>query len=85
MSASTGTDSREFGPAVLQRFSADGRPLGPSLDLEQAAPELGRPNWEGLGWLEDGKRLVLVRDQPWTGDAVAQVIPLDTWPLESPR
>ena len=73
------------GSAVLQRVSADGHPVGPSLDLAQAAPELGRRNWEGLGWFEDGQRLVLVPDQPWTGDAVALVIPLDTWPSESPR
>jgi hypothetical protein len=87
LSASTGTgaDTREFGPAVLQRFSADGHPVGPSLDLAQAAPELGRRNWEGMGWFENGQRLVLVHDQPWTGDAVALVIPLDTWPSESPR
>lgn len=85
LSASTGTENRVFGPAVLQRFSADGQPVGPSLDLAEAAPQLGRRNWEGMGWFEEGQRLVLVHDQPWTGDAVALVVPLDTWPSESPR
>lgn len=73
------------GSAALQRVSADGHRVGPSPDLTQATPELGRRNWEGLGWFEDGQRLVLVHDQSWIGDAVALAIPLDTWPSESPR
>jgi hypothetical protein len=79
-----GLEGREFGPAILQRFSAGGRLVGPALDLRSVAPALGPRNWEGLGWFTPGQSLVLVHDQP-SGDSVALVVPLDTWPTGSPR
>lgn len=79
LSASTGAAPRDFGPAVLQRFSADGYPVGPSLELQRVAPELGARNWEGLGWFVAGRSLVLVHDQPWSGESVALVVSLTGW------
>jgi hypothetical protein len=48
----------------LQRFRQDGTPLGEPYDLDPALPAaLRNENWEGLGWYEEGRRLVLVYDE----------------------
>jgi hypothetical protein len=59
---------------VLQRFSAEGEPIGEPLDLKDVATLAGPAceaadhachnlNWEGLAWLEEGRRLILVDDK----------------------
>jgi len=65
----------------LQRFRADGRPLGKPLDLKAIIPaQLKGANWEGLGWFEEGKSLVLIHDKPPKGPPTAFVVNLpDDW------
>ncbi len=47
----------------LERFDLDGEPVGEPLRLEDMLPpELAGANWEGLGWIERGKRVVLVHE-----------------------
>jgi hypothetical protein len=47
----------------LQRFDLHGKPIGNHLDLKKLLPEdMRNLNWEGLGWFEEGKRLVTVFD-----------------------
>ena len=57
--------SARFGPKVLQRFDLRGEPVGEPFDLglplKQAGSTIAR-NWEGLGWFEPGKKLMLVFD-----------------------
>lgn len=49
----------------LQRFDYRGKPVGDPLDLDTVvASELRGFNWEGLGWYEQGKSLVLIHDAP---------------------
>lgn len=48
----------------LQRFTLDGAPWGEPFDLDTILPESVRfANWEGLGWFEPGRALVLVYDE----------------------
>lgn len=48
----------------LQRFTRDGSPSGEPFDLDPVLPEEVRfANWEGLGWFEPGRALVLVYDE----------------------
>lgn len=60
----------------LQRFRANGIPYGDPLDLHALVPERLRSgvNWEGLGWLEEGQRLILVHDTPPAGTPTAVVV-----------
>jgi hypothetical protein len=47
----------------LQRFDMQGKPFGESFDLKKILPDDMKPlNWEGLGWYEPGKSLVLTYD-----------------------
>jgi len=47
----------------LQRFAADGRPVGPRLDLSALLPKkLRGRNWEGMDWFEEGESLVVVHE-----------------------
>jgi hypothetical protein len=78
----------KFGPRWLQRFDRAGRPIGVHLDLDQVSRELlgddrlRDANWEGLGWFEQGRSLVLVYDGPNRIDdvPVALVVPVPaTW------
>jgi hypothetical protein len=61
-----------FDSLRLQRFSAStGEALGEPLDLGTIAsiPDSVRklkPNWEGLGWFEDGRSLILIDDRGQT-------------------
>jgi hypothetical protein len=48
----------------LQRFRLDGSRAGGPYELDQAfPPELRTANWEGMGWYEEGKRLVLTYER----------------------
>lgn len=48
----------------LQRFRLDGSRAGEAYELDQAFPqELSTANWEGMGWYEEGKRLVLTYER----------------------
>lgn len=59
---------------VLQRFAKDGTAVGDPLDLTETLPaELRRLKWEGLGWFEPGRRLVLVHDSK-AGSALTAAI-----------
>ena len=47
----------------IQRFDQDGKQVGDPVDIEKSLPaNMQDLNWEGLGWFEEGKRLVLVHD-----------------------
>lgn len=55
----------------LQRFTTDGAPAGDPVDLDPLLPERVRwTNWEGLGWFEAGRALVLVYDESVADRAV---------------
>jgi hypothetical protein len=60
---------KRYGPRWLQRFDMSGTPVGDPLDLDAAVhnvvggDDLTNANWEGLAWLEPGKRVVLVYDE----------------------
>lgn len=66
-----------FGPRWLQRFDLEGRPIDSGLDLDDyvvkkkfkkvpGMAQLRNANWEGLGWFEQGKSLILTYDD-WPG------------------
>ena len=47
----------------LQRFTLDGQPYGDFIDLDDKVPdELKNANWEGLGWFEANKSLMMIYD-----------------------
>jgi hypothetical protein len=47
----------------LQRFDLTGKPVGEPFDLKKILPDDLKPlNWEGLGWFEPGKSLVMTYD-----------------------
>lgn len=62
----------------LLRFNMQGHPIGDPLDIEKqtSKPHLKRANWEGLGWFEQGRSLILVHDMPYKGPPNAIVIKL---------
>ncbi len=61
----------------LQRFSITGKPVGTPLDLNTMVPSrLKGANWEGLGWFEEGKSLVLIHDKPPKGPPTAIIVDL---------
>jgi hypothetical protein len=61
---------KKYGPRWLQRFDHAGNQIGSPLDMDEEAKKLlgddrlRDANWEGLGWYETGKRLVVVHDIP---------------------
>ena len=65
----------------LQRFSTNGERLGEHLDLDTIVGEgLKGVNWEGLGWFEQGKSLVLVHESHPEPIPTAYVLQLpDGW------
>jgi hypothetical protein len=73
--------NRVFQYQWLQRFDMDGQRVGGPLDLNEVLPEgLRQRNWEGLGWYEAGKRLVIIHDSPPAGIPTAYVIDIpDDW------
>jgi hypothetical protein len=47
----------------LQRFDQAGKPVGDPLDIAGVVPEeVAHANWEGLGWFEEGKSLLMVHE-----------------------
>jgi hypothetical protein len=76
--------NREFQYQWLQQFDMEGQRVGVPLDLNEVLPEgLRQRNWEGLGWYEVGKRLVMVHDSPPTGIPTAYVIDMpEDWRAE---
>lgn len=62
----------------LLRVRTDGTSYGAPLDLHAVAPKelRGDHNWEGLGWFEPGRRVVLVHDTPPYGTPTAWVVEL---------
>jgi hypothetical protein len=72
-----------FGPRWLQRFDRRGNQVGSPLDLDEEAKKLlghdrlKGANWEGLGWYEAGKRLVLVHDAPNLSDDTPVALVVD--------
>ncbi len=67
----------------LQRFTQDGEPYGEPFDLDEVLPEvIHSVNWEGLGWFEPGKRLVLVYDEKIDRRRVA---PQEAFVMELPQ
>lgn len=71
----------EYRHQWLQRFTADGRPLGRALDLNRVIPtHLKGANWEGLAWFEEGKSLVIIHDIPPKASPTAVIVSLpDDW------
>ena len=73
----------KFGPRWLQRFDRMGNPVGSHLDLDEEAKRLlgdnrlQGANWEGLGWYEAGKRLVLVYDASDSIDNIPVALVID--------
>ena len=48
----------------LQRFTLDGQRAGDPFDLDDVLPgNVRTKNWEGMGWFEPGRSLVLVYDE----------------------
>jgi hypothetical protein len=63
LSSQSGLANPEFRYRWLMRFDGDGKPIGDPLDLAGYLPEALRlANWEGLGWFEPGKSVVLVHE-----------------------
>jgi hypothetical protein len=63
LSSQNGMPVREYRHLWLQRFEQSGKPFGSPLDFKRRIPEdLRTMNWEGLGWFEPGKSLVLTFD-----------------------
>jgi hypothetical protein len=65
----------------LQRFTMDGKPYGEPLYLNAILPEnLKDANWEGLGWYEQGKSLVIIPDEPQGVRPTAFIVDLpESW------
>jgi hypothetical protein len=56
---------------ILQRFASDGKAVGEPFDLDDVLPEAIRTaNWEGMGWLVPGEKLVMVYDEPLSAKRV---------------
>jgi len=61
----------------LQRFDMQGKPVGEPFDLKKILPDELKPlNWEGLGWFEPGKSLVMTYDNLGEESPEAYVVDL---------
>lgn len=61
----------------LQRFDMQGKSVGEPFDLKKILPDELKPlNWEGLGWFEPGKSLVMTYDNLGEESPEAYVIDL---------
>ena len=66
----------------LQRFNRDGRRYGDPFDLRaylkktEKTAKFAAANWEGIGWFEEGKRLIIVHDEPSKGIPHAYILDL---------
>jgi hypothetical protein len=81
LSSQSLTPRMEFHYHWLQRFTAEGKPVGEPLDLNVLVPpQYLRINWEGLGWFEEGESLVLVHERNTPIPLVALVVELpESW------
>ena len=81
--SSTNAGTAVFRYKWLQRFSTSGAAIGKPINLCDRGYLPGRVrsgkagNFEGLGWFEPGKSLVLIND--YSGAATAVIIALDAW------
>jgi hypothetical protein len=63
LSSQNGVPQREYVHLWLQRFDTAGKRFGEPFDFKAKLPDdLKRMNWEGMGWFEPGKKLVLTFD-----------------------
>ena len=77
LSSANSAGTREYKHHWLQRFSTQGERLGEPLDLDRvASPKLRGTNWEGLGWFEEGKSLVVVNESRPLPSGVAYIVDL---------
>ncbi len=77
LSSGNSAGNREYKHHWLQRFSTAGERLGEPLDLDKIAPpDMRGTNWEGLGWFEAGKSLVVVNESRPRPSGVAYVVEL---------
>ena len=74
-------EKTKYGHYCLQRFTAEGAALPGMLDLNTILPsDLQGANWEGLGWFEVGKTLVMIYDKYPKGPLNAYLIDIpDDW------
>ncbi|MDA0789828.1 MAG: hypothetical protein O2780_10275 [Proteobacteria bacterium] len=75
--------SKRYSFKLLQRFARDGSPIGDPINLDKDPSVIGagmagpcRSNWEGLGWFQAGKRLMIVNDHFPRGQTEVVVIDL---------
>ena len=77
--------TNEFRYKWLQKFTVSGEPLGEPINLcdDGYLPKNVRSgrggNFEGLGWFEPGRSLILVNDHSKAATVV--IISVDPWPL----
>lgn len=65
---------------ALQRFTVWGEPVGSPLWLVDAfGAELGDDNWEGIAWLDEGSRIILVADRKEGANPLAIVDLPEEW------
>jgi hypothetical protein len=79
-------DKAKFGPCWLQRFTTDGSLAGDPINLDDVCgATLKGANWEGLGWFEEGRRLIMVHDQSKNvAEASALIVDIPvSWMLRS--
>jgi hypothetical protein len=78
LSSENAEGAKHYAYHWLLRFDAEGAPVGDPLDLDALVPDpsLRRRNWEGLGWFEEGARLVAVYENE-PGDAVFYAFVVD--------
>jgi len=74
-SGNSSESNRQFLYARLQKFNIEGDPVGTPLDLYSIIPgDLKKANWEGLGWYEEGKKVIIIHDKPPMGTPTAFII-----------
>ena len=81
--SSTNVANDEFRYKWLQKFSVSGDPIGDPINLCDRGylPEHlrsgGADNYEGLGWFEPGRSVIMINDHSEAATAV--VISVDPW------
>lgn len=77
LSSQNGLPKPTFKYKWLLRFDQEGRPVGEPLDLAKYLPaHVAGVNWEGLGWFEPGRKLVMVHEDEPTVHAHGFVLEL---------
>jgi hypothetical protein len=65
LSSENRSPDRRYHHRWIQRFDQNGKRVGKPVDIETSLPpDMQDLNWEGLGWFEEGQRLVTVHDDP---------------------